>query len=238
MERTDNRAIWNIAKTLHKKSARLDTGLFLIEGSREIDLASKHGVEIVHIFDSSNTSAKNMERISYCGEITAAAKIPQKSLQDFVPPENPLIIVLDNLEKPGNIGAVIRTAEAAGVSALFVCGGAGDLTNPNLIRASLGAVFCLPVFCTEPQAAAQWLEQRGIPIVTASPDAKIKYYDYNYSGASAIIIGSEADGISELWASRASESVTIPMTGEVNSLNASVSAAILIYEAVKQRGSN
>lgn len=235
MQNDDYRAVLNIAKKLHKKSAREETGLFLIEGHREIELAKKNGVEIIRAFDSSNTPAKIMERISYCGEVVAVAKAVKRNLQDFELPPNPLIVVLDDLEKPGNIGAIIRTADAAGVSAVFVCGRGSDLGNPNLIRASLGALFCVPVFAVTAEDAASFLERHSIPVVTASPDAVKYYYEHDFSKAVSIVIGSEADGVSEFWQQKAAESLSIPMTGEVNSLNASVSAAVLIYEAVKGR---
>ncbi|GBR76658.1 tRNA G18 (ribose-2'-O)-methylase SpoU [Candidatus Termititenax persephonae] len=230
----------NIKKilSLHEKNDREEAGLFLIEGRREIDLAVKNGVNIVQILDSSNTSAKNLARISYRGEIVAVAEIPRRDSKNLVLPPDPLVVVLDRLEKPGNIGAILRTAEAAGVNAVLVCGGGGDLCNPNLIRASLGAVFSIPVFCLTDVEAINWLDSRKIPIIVASPYAQKTYFTHDFKRSSAVIIGSEADGVSEIWSKKAAASVAIPMRGAVDSLNASVSAATLIYEALRQRHEN
>ena len=230
----DNLSIKKIL-SLHEKSGRLENGLFLIEGQREIDLAVRNGIKIVQILDSSNTSAKNLERISYRGEIIAIAKIPKRSLADWTVPPNPLIVVLDKLEKPGNIGAILRTADAVGADAVLVCDEIGDLYNPNLIRASLGAVFTRPVFSLSAGEAIKWLKKNKIKIAAADPYAQQAHWQYDWSGGQALVIGSEADGLSAVWQENADASVLIPMSGEVDSLNASVSAAVLLYEAKRRR---
>ncbi|GBR73038.1 tRNA G18 (ribose-2'-O)-methylase SpoU [Candidatus Termititenax aidoneus] len=240
---------------LHGKQGRLETGLFLIEGRRELDIAAQRGVEIVRFLynpekcsfsvnlgqnfgEKIKVSNRVLERISYRGStegFIAVAKARQKDLRAFKLPASPLIVVLDKLEKPGNIGAILRTAAAAGIDAVLLSDTPGDLYNPNLIRASLGAIFSLPVFNVSANEALNWLNSHKIKIITASPYAKKTHFDYDFSASAALIIGSEADGVSEIWAKNAADSVLIPMSSAVDSLNASVSVAVLIYEALRQR---
>ncbi|MDR1324160.1 MAG: RNA methyltransferase [Candidatus Margulisbacteria bacterium] len=240
---------------LHDKQGRLETGLFLIEGQRELDIAVRHGVEIVQFLynpekysfsvnlgqnfaEKIKVSGKVLERISYRGDtegFVAVAKARQKDLRGFNLPDNPLIVVLDKLEKPGNIGAILRTAAAAGVDAVLLSDAVGDLYNPNLIRASLGTIFSLPVFTVSANEVLNWLNLHKIKTIIASPYAKKTHFAYDFSAPAALIIGSEADGVSEIWTKNAADSVLIPMSGAVDSLNASVSAAVLIYEALRQR---
>jgi TrmH family RNA methyltransferase len=240
---------------LHDKQGRAETGLFIIEGRRELNVAVRNGLEIVKFLyntaksdffvnlgkklgEKIEVSGKVLERISYRGEtegFVAVAKMPERNLNAFRLPPHPLIVVLDKLEKPGNIGAILRTAEAAGVDAVLLCDEVGDLYNPNLIRASLGAIFSLPVFCVSADEAINWLNSHKIKIIIASPYAERTYFDCDFTGFAAIVIGSEADGVSGIWTQNAADSVLIPMSGAVDSLNASVSAAVLIYEALRQR---
>jgi len=237
---------------LHDKKGRSASGTFLLEGRRELALALQHGIKILRIFyvpemaeNLPDTPAEKvavtppvLAKISYRGEtegFVAVAEIRQRSLADWTVPENPLLVVLDKLEKPGNIGAVLRTADAAGADAVLVCDELGDLYNPNLIRASLGAVFTRPVFSLSAGTALEWLKKNKIKITAASPYARQTHWQYDWSGRQALIIGSEADGLSAVWQENADASVLIPMSGEVDSLNASVSAAVLLYEAKRRR---
>ncbi len=148
---------------------------------------------------------------------------------------NPLIVVLERVEKPGNLGAILRTAEAAGADAVIVCDPLTDLYNPNLIRASIGGVFCVPTaVCTSKDCIA-FLKAQGIRILTAQLQDSYEYYDYDMRQATAIVMGTESTGLTPQWREAADAHIRIPMLGRLDSLNVSVSAAILMYEAVRQR---
>ena len=149
--------------------------------------------------------------------------------------DNPLIAVLESVEKPGNLGAVLRTCDAAGADALIICDPRTDLYNPNLIRASIGAVFTVPTaVCTTTQAIT-FLKSKGIRILTAQLQDSSLYYDCPMTKGTAIVMGTEATGLSDKWRQAADAHIRIPMLGKLDSLNVSVSAAILLYEAVRQR---
>ncbi len=152
----------------------------------------------------------------------------------------PFVVVVEEAEKPGNLGAVLRTADAAGVDAVIVPAPRDskgtDLHNPNVIRASLGAFFTVPTIATSNEAAIDWLRGRGIAIVAATPAAETLYTDSDLTGPVAVVIGSEAWGLSETWLAAADRRLRIPMSGAVDSLNLSASAALLMYEVVRQRG--
>ena len=156
---------------------------------------------------------------------------PTRSLSHL----SPLIIVLERVEKPGNLGAILRTAEAAGVDAVIVCDPLTDLYNPNLIRASIGGVFSVPTaVCTSEECIA-FLMANGIKILTAQLQDSYEYYDYDMTHATAIVMGTESTGLTNQWREAADAHIRIPMLGRLDSLNVSVSAAILMYEAVRQR---
>ena len=148
---------------------------------------------------------------------------------------SPLVIVLESVEKPGNLGAVLRSADAAGADAVIVCDPLTDLYNPNLIRASIGAVFTVPVVPCTSQEAIAFLRGRGIAILTAQLQDSSLYYDTDMTGPTAIVMGTESTGLSTPWREAASAHIRIPMLGRLDSLNVSVSAAILLFEAVRQR---
>ena len=148
---------------------------------------------------------------------------------------NPLVMVLESVEKPGNLGAVLRSADAAGADAVIVCDPLTDLWNPNLIRASVGAIFTVPVVCCSSEEAIMWLKDNGIQILTAQLQDSTLYYDRDMTGPTAIVMGTEATGLTDIWRQAADAHIRIPMLGIEDSLNVSVSAAILLYEAVRQR---
>jgi TrmH family RNA methyltransferase len=147
----------------------------------------------------------------------------------------PFLIVVEGVEKPGNLGAILRTADAAGVDGLILCGEGTDLHNPNVVRASLGTLFSVPVAQTTTEAAIVWLQARNMAIVAATPDAVTRYTDVDLTGPVAIVTGSEARGLSSAWLQAATHVVTIPMYGIADSLNLATSTAILLYEVVRQR---
>jgi TrmH family RNA methyltransferase len=148
----------------------------------------------------------------------------------------PLIVVAESLEKPGNLGAILRTADAAHIDALLVCDPRVDPWNPNVVRASRGALFSVPIVECENFSALAWLNARGIRVVAATPSAELTYTEVDLRQPAAIAVGTEDEGLSEFWMSNADLRVRIPMGGRVNSLNVSVSAALILYEAVRQRG--
>ena len=169
--------------------------------------------------------------------IVSVAETPLHRLADLDLPANPLIGVIEGVEKPGNLGAVLRTADGAGLSAVIVAEPGTDLLNPNVIRASLGTIFSVPVAVASTGDVLTWLRERDIAIVAARVQGSVDYTGADYTGPTAIALGSEARGLSDAWAELASASVHIPMLGVADSLNVSATAAILFYEARKQRAS-
>lgn len=156
-------------------------------------------------------------------------------LEDLKIKENPLIVVLESVEKPGNLGAVLRSADSAGADAVIVCDPLTDLYNPNLIRASIGAIFSIPTVAVSSAMAIDWLKTNRIQILTAQLQDSELYYDTDMTGGTAIVMGTESTGLTDLWRQNADRHIRIPMLGQLDSLNVSVSAAILLYEAVRQR---
>ena len=157
------------------------------------------------------------------------------SLEDLRLKENPLIAVLESVEKPGNLGAVLRSADAAGADALIVCDPLTDLYNPNLIRSSVGGIFTVPCVACESSECIDFLKKRHIQILTAQLQDSRLYYDTDMKCGTAIVMGTESTGLSDVWRKAADAHIRIPMLGKIDSLNVSVSAAILLFEAVRQR---
>jgi len=162
-----------------------------------------------------------------------------RSLDDLPLSPAPFLVIIEGGEKPGNIGAILRTAAAAGVDGLILCSSAErpgtDMHNPNVVRASLGTVFAVPFAMAETAEVISWLRRRGIPIAAATPDGERRYTAVDLTGGIAIIMGSEAFGLSDAWLQAADKQMVIPMSGKVDSLNLSVATALLIYEVVRQR---
>jgi len=156
-------------------------------------------------------------------------------LDDLELPENPLIVVLEAVEKPGNLGAILRSADAAGADAVIVCDPLTDLYNPNLIRASIGAIFTVPTVAVSSADAIAFLKARSIQILTAQLQDSSLYYDVDMKRGTAIVMGTESTGLTDVWRTAADAHIRIPMLGRLDSLNVSVSAAILLFEAVRQR---
>jgi len=168
--------------------------------------------------------------------VLAVARTPHRTLADLELPDRPLIAVLEGVEKPGNIGAILRSADAAGVSAVIIAGSDADLYNPNTVRASLGTIFTVPVCAADPATIRNWLNARRISIFAARVDAKESYTAADFRGPTAIVLGSEADGLSATWTAPKISPIRLPMRGAADSLNVSATAAVLFYEAVRQRG--
>lgn len=151
--------------------------------------------------------------------------------------KNPLVLVVESVEKPGNLGALLRTADACGVDAVLVCDPMTDLYNPNLIRSSLGGIFTNQVVACSSEDALKWLRKNNITIFTAQLQDSEWYYDTDMVQPTAIVMGTESTGLTDFWRNEANAKIKIPMLGELDSLNVSVSAAVLCYEAVRQRAS-
>ncbi len=237
-----NARIKHVVALQQKSSLRREEGLFVVEGQREIEHCIACGYEVVELFKrDENVTPQVYEKMAYRGStegIIAVAKCKDHSLSILSPltsHHSPLIIVLERVEKPGNLGAILRTAEAAGVDAVIVCDPLTDLYNPNLIRASIGGVFNVPTaVCTSEECIA-FLKANGIKILTAQLQDSYEYYDYDMTQATAIVMGTESTGLTQQWREAADAHIRIPMLGRLDSLNVSVSAAILMYEAVRQR---
>lgn len=162
--------------------------------------------------------------------------MPRAELEDLPLGDTPLLIVAEALEKPGNLGGILRTADAAGVDAVLVCDPHVDLYGPNVVRASRGAIFTVPTVRVSTEQALEFLMRRGLKILAATPNANSSYSDVDLRGPLAVAVGTEDQGLSEAWLRPASISVRIPMTGKVNSLNVSIATAVIIFEALRQRG--
>jgi len=234
-----------------KSRERSARGLFVVEGRREISRAIASGFEPYELFFNGEegefeslqcrkfqVSDKVYEKIAYregTEGIVALFKAKPTTLQEIKPSGAPLVLVLESVEKPGNLGAVLRTADAAGVEAVIICDPLTDIYNPNLIRASLGAAFSVPVVACTSQEAYSWLSTNNIKILTAQLQDSKLYYDTDMTGPVAIVFGTEDKGLTDFWRERSDAKIRIPMAGLMDSLNVSVSAAILCFEAVRQR---
>ncbi|MER3556260.1 MAG: 23S rRNA methyltransferase [Meiothermus sp.] len=244
---------------LKERKGREREGKFLIEEAREIERAAEAGIrlETVIISDSLNdnearvyadlarvgrlevleVSQGPMKRLSSRENpagLIAVARIPERSLSAFKPPIDALILLAVGLEKPGNLGAVLRSADAAGASAVLVAGGV-DLYSPQVIRNSTGVIFSLPTFGASESEILAWLRQHRISLIATTPHTDTLFWQADLRGPVAIAVGPEHEGLSEGWLEAATTRVCIPMRGQADSLNVSVTAALLLYEARRQR---
>jgi TrmH family RNA methyltransferase len=244
--------------TLQQKSAeRRRTGLFVVEGRRELKHCLEAGFQpdtvfwcpavetgteplpaLPHGVSLCEVSRQVYEKMAYRGGtegVVATIHERTLALHDLQLSPKPLIVVLERVEKPGNLGAVLRSADASGADAVIVCDPLTDLYNPNLIRSSVGTAFTVPcVACTSDDCIG-FLKQHGIQILTAQLQDSHLYYDIDMRRPTAIIMGTEATGLTPQWREAADAHIRIPMLGRIDSLNVSVSAAVLLYEAVRQR---
>ena len=247
-------------KRLEKASERREQNLILIEGLREIVLAHRAGYEIESLFvceeifsDSKEYPFKELKgtnqqfSISKIGYdslayrettegIIATAKPKNHLLGNLLLKNNALILVIEAVEKPGNLGAMLRTCDAAGADAVIICDAKTDVYNPNVIRSSIGTVFTNQIAVCETKEAIEYLKKNNIISYAAELSATKFHYEQNFKKATAIVVGTEATGLSCEWLNAADEKIKIPMLGEIDSLNVSVSAGILLFEAVRQRG--
>jgi len=168
--------------------------------------------------------------------ILGVGKQQSHSLYELDLPESPMLMVLEGIEKPGNLGAILRSADGAGADAIILTDCVLDLYNPNAIRSSQGLIFALPIVCVERDHLAAWLKERSIASIAATPHTDNLHWDVDYRNASALFFGSESDGLSDFWIHKADQKIRIPMQGRADSLNVAAAAAVCLYEARRQRG--
>lgn len=264
-----NPRIKRVTKLAHR-AFRDELGQTVVEGVREITLALDNGVVPLEAyicrefgFDEAGQAALDrletlaatgptelfdvtpelFDKIAYrggSGGLLLVIPHQTTTLTTLSLPPNPFLIVVEDAEKPGNLGAILRTADAAGVDAVIIPTGeqyqGTDTNNPNVIRASLGAAFTVPQVMAPVDDIIGWLRQLGIPIVASTPDAPLVYTDAMLTPPVAVVMGSEAWGLSDIWLEAAETLVRIPMSGAVDSLNLSAATALLLYEVVRQSG--
>ncbi len=242
---------------LEKSSERKETGTFLVEGIREISKAVKAGFTFREVFYcptlvsedavrkliGSNTvlvpvSHHVFEALTYRENkdgLLAVAQYKSLSLDAVQLSKTPFLIVLEAVEKPGNLGAILRTADAANVDAVLVCDPKTDIYNPNVIRSSIGCVFSKQVVCCDNESAVHYLRQKQITSIATTPYTEQVYFKEDLTKPVAIVMGTEAEGLSDFWLQHADVQAKVPMLGEADSLNVSVCLAVLVYETVRQR---
>ncbi len=249
-------------QSLRKRRTRDSEGLTILEGYDELVLALDAGVRPRSLFYSPGVADADhqsvIDRVTKLGselvELGGAAfarasyrespdgwlavvQDPATGLDDIALGPNPLVLVCEAIEKPGNLGAMLRTAEAAGVDAVISASSVADWGNPNVVRASKGTVFAVPVAAAPSEEVLTWLRGHRLRIVTASPEAEILITAVDLSGPTAVVVGAEHDGVGTSWLDAADNAARLPMFGHVNSLNVATSAAIVLYEAIRQRSS-
>ena len=239
-----------------KAKVRKQSGTFLIEGIREIELAIKGNYEIEtilicfevidksfnpSIFQSLNTieiSKEVYQKLAYRDTtegIIAVAKTKSHQLLDLQLPENPLILVMESIEKPGNIGAMLRTCDAAKVDAVIIANPKTDLYNPNMVRSSVGCLFTTQISTASTEETIAFLQQNNINFYSATLQNSTSYHTQNFTKPTALVVGTEATGLTEPWREKATQNIISPMQGEIDSMNVSVAASILLFEAKRQR---
>lgn len=256
-----NPLIKNVLLLMEKPRARREQERIVIEGKRETMLAAAGGLRITdlivcrelagdHVLQETGlTNVPEAEvtevplqlynRMAYRDDSSGliALAVPVKfTFSDLDLPSNPLVLVLESVEKPGNLGAILRTADAAGLNAVIICDPQTDIFNPNVIRSSLGCIFTVPVITASTTETLEWLRKTGITSFGTALTAATLYHESDFCKPAAIIMGSEAFGLSGLWLSGANQLIRVPMNGKVDSMNVSVTAAIVVYEAMRQRG--
>jgi TrmH family RNA methyltransferase len=247
---------------LRDRRPRDEEQAFLVEGYREVRRALEKQVRLDEVYFAPDWFLGENERALLAEAEAAGAKLyelskdafakvayrerpdgllavaPQwkRSLADLVLGKAPFLLVVEAIEKPGNLGTILRSADAAGCDAVIVCDPVTDLFNPNVVRASTGVLFSVPCFVEDSAAVLTWLRSKGIRTVATTPAATALYSDSDLTGPLAIVMGSEQYGLSEFWLKHADLPVRIPMAGQADSLNVAMAALITLFEAVRQRG--
>jgi RNA methyltransferase, TrmH family len=251
-----------VATRLRERSARDASGLTLVDGAREISRALASGIEVVELFacfeQAGSEDARSalalaaaagiapvtvssgvLARLAYghrSDGVVAIARVPPTDLERLSLPADPFVVVVESIEKPGNLGAILRSADGAGVDALIAADPLADVFSPNAIRASLGTIFAVPIALATTTATLAWLRSRDIAPIVARVDGAVSYQEADLTGPIAIVLGNEARGLADPWSEPAITAVRLPMLGLADSLNVSAAAAILLYEARRQRG--
>lgn len=253
-----NPFIKQIIQLQDKAKVRKQLSLFVIEGQREIELALKGGYELETLLFCPELSGKAeklkidiaeklkieiskevYQKIAYRDStegIIAIAKSKPLQLSDLKVGKNPLILVAEGLEKPGNLGALLRTADAANIDAVIIANPKSDMYNPNIVRSSVGCLFTRQIAVATSEEAIAFLKEHHINIYCATLQDSTTYHTQNYNEPTALVVGTEATGITEIWRQNATKNINIPMQGVIDSMNVSVAAAILVFEAKRQRG--
>ena len=246
---------------LQKARERKAQNVFVVEGEKEYCRAIEYNYQFTGIFvcfelipehhfknissgvnrnaEVFPVSKEVFEKIAYregSGGIIALARPKSHGLADLKLSEKPLVLVLESVEKPGNLGALLRTADAAGVDAVIVCDPQTDIYNPNVVRSSIGCLFSVPLAVCNSLEAISWMKQHEISIYCTYLKAAVPYTEVDFTRASAIVMGTEADGITDQWVEAADQNIIIPMRGSADSMNVSTSAAVVVFEACRQRG--
>jgi RNA methyltransferase, TrmH family len=243
---------------LEKPRERRKQQLFLIEGKKEIGLALEAGYKIGNLFfceeiitlnelKSLGLAEKFLARVTKdvfdkiavrenSGGVIAVAEMKTHQLGKLTLSKNPLLLILEGVEKPGNLGAILRTADAAGVDAVIICDPHTDFYNPNVIRSSIGCVFTKQTASATSEETIQWLKQNNISIFCTYLQASQQYHLVDYKKPSAIVMGTESTGLSDIWVKNSDANIIIPMGGALDSMNVSTAAAVVVFEAKRQRG--
>ncbi|MEW4922563.1 RNA methyltransferase [Algibacter sp. 2305UL17-15] len=253
-----NPFIRQLTQLKDKSRERKKTGTFLIEGEREISLALKGGYEFETVLfypelfsleqiktltnrevDIIEISKEVYQKLAYretTEGVLAVAKSKDHTIENLnFKTKNPLILVAEAPEKPGNIGALLRTADAANVDAVIIANPKTDLYNPNIIRSSVGCLFTDQIATGSSSEIISFLKEKNINIYCAALQASVNYHTQDYTTPTAIVVGTEATGLSDAWLENSTQNIIIPMQGEIDSMNVSVAAGILIFEAKRQR---
>lgn len=255
---TQNAYIKQLVQLQEKAKARKQSGSFLIEGQREIMLAKKGSYEIETVLFLSELLSEQevksiarrqtklieinkevYQKLAYRDTtegIIAVAKSKALTLDNLELSDNPLVLVAEAPEKPGNIGALLRTADAAKLDAVIIANPRGDLYNPNIVRSSVGCLFTNNIATGTTEEIIDFLEAKNINIYCATLQDSTSYHTQDYTTPTALVVGTEATGLSDAWREVSKKNIIIPMQGEIDSMNVSVAAAILIFEAKRQRG--
>ena len=254
-----NPLIKSLFQLKEKSKARKQSGLFLIEGKRELSLAIKSGFQLekllfvpdlfsetealsmqhygIEIIEVSKQVYQKLAHRDTTEGVIATAKQKNIALEDLeFRQKNPLILVAEAPEKPGNIGALLRTADAANLDAVIIANPKTDLYNPNIIRSSVGTVFSNQIVLANTKAIINFLKKYNFNIYCASLQSAAPYHSQDYTLPTALVVGTEADGLTKDWTDAATQNIIIPMNGKIDSMNVSVAAGILIFEAKRQRG--
>jgi TrmH family RNA methyltransferase len=247
-------SIYKLIKALSQKKARESSGLFLIEGTRLLEEANNRGVKIKYLII--NETAENVPKINQGCQVLRLPNNLFKKISDTVSPQgiiavaeqieisladitlgtNPMVVVLNGLQDPGNLGTIIRTGAAAGAAAVLLTEGTVDLYSPKVIRSTMGSLFQVPIINgLDDDEAVKWLNYNSINIMAADLDGEEYYYSANLKEPFALVMGNENRGPNNIWRKAASNKIKIPILGSTESLNVSVAAGIILYDAVRQR---